>query len=335
MNRAIFQPADVGILLSYRCQSACAHCLYNCSPEWQDWMSLEDLQCCLTQVAAWWHPFQLHFTGGEPFLNFPLLLQAVELASGMGIASYVETNAGWCLNEEVSLDYFQQLQNAGMAAVLVSCSPFHAAHIPLARTMRAISSAVTVFGMQRVWVYRSEWIGRIRQLSVDSPVPLDAWQDQYGAETGRMLWDGYGLMGGGRAGSQLGHLARRFPPESFRWDNCQRELLHAPHSHLDLYGNIIPGFCSGISLGNWRELPALIARMSTGMQPGLVENLVREGPYSLYQMALEKGYTPLPGGYVDKCHLCVDVRRRLAEAAHYPELAPRQFYDPFFFREAA
>ena len=31
-------PRDIGLILSYRCQTDCAHCLYNCGPDWHDWM---------------------------------------------------------------------------------------------------------------------------------------------------------------------------------------------------------------------------------------------------------------------------------------------------------
>ena len=42
----------------------------------------------------------LHFTGGEPFVNFPLLCRAVELATQLGIPStFVETNAYRCLDD--------------------------------------------------------------------------------------------------------------------------------------------------------------------------------------------------------------------------------------------
>ena len=37
-------PSDLGLILSYRCQCACAHCLYNCGPGWTDWMSPEEVR---------------------------------------------------------------------------------------------------------------------------------------------------------------------------------------------------------------------------------------------------------------------------------------------------
>jgi hypothetical protein len=313
-----FSPADLGIILSYHCQSACAHCLYNCGPHWQDWMDPDDLEKCLQAAARWTHPFQVHFTGGEPFLNFPLLHKGIKIASGKGIPCYVETNAGWCLDESQTWEQFQVLRAAGLGAVQISCSPFHAASIPLERTLRAISAAVEVFGLTRVWVYRSEWIEKIRMFDLSKVVPLERFLEGR-ADIARQLWDGYGLLGGGRAGARLGHLTQCHPPESFRLDNCRHEILHAAHAHVDLYGNIIPAFCSGINLGG---------STVRGAYAPLVNILVESGAYGLFHMACEQyAYRPLKDGYADKCHLCMHVRRHLFAAGKFEELAPAAFYE--------
>ena len=49
--------------------------------------------------------YGLHFTGGEPFLNFPLLLRGVEIARELNIPlTFVETNCYWCTNNEVTME---------------------------------------------------------------------------------------------------------------------------------------------------------------------------------------------------------------------------------------
>ena len=40
-SRIALQPRDLGLILGYRCQAACAHCLYNCGPGWGDWITPE------------------------------------------------------------------------------------------------------------------------------------------------------------------------------------------------------------------------------------------------------------------------------------------------------
>ena len=123
MYQRPLRPTDLGIIMSYQCQCACKHCLYNCGPRWKDWMSPEILREALQATQAWHHHFQIHLTGGEPFLNFPLLLEGVRIATELDIPCYVETNAGWCLREEDVAEKFAALREAGLNAVLISCSP--------------------------------------------------------------------------------------------------------------------------------------------------------------------------------------------------------------------
>jgi len=156
--RKPLHPTDLGLILSYKCQAACAHCLYNCGPGWQEWMTTDEIQAALDATLAWDHHYQVHITGGEPFLNFSLLLHAVEVAKELDIPCYVETNAGWCVRESMVEERFSALKNAGLQAVLISCSPFHAEAIPLEKTFLAIRKGEEIFGSRGVIVYLSEWI---------------------------------------------------------------------------------------------------------------------------------------------------------------------------------
>lgn len=326
----LLHPTDLGILLSYRCTSGCAHCVYNCGQEWKDWMHPRELRTALqTAKSEWPEKLQVHLTGGEVFLNFALLLSGVRAAAELGIPTYAETNAVWCVDDTLVEQRFTTLREAGMGALLVSCSPFHAATVPLIRTLRAIEIGLNVFGPAGVVVYTTEWLERIARLDVESTVALDKFIQRYGEQrAGRLFWDDYGLVAGGRAGYHLGYLKKRHPPKDFRDESCRFELLYANHSHFDLYGNFIPSFCGGISLGSWQELTTLRKNYSTGKAPPLITALLVDGPYGLYLQARDEwGYPLLPGGYADKCHLCVDVRKHLVRAgANFPELQPVQFY---------
>jgi len=323
-------PSDVGVILSYRCECACRHCLYNCGPGWRDWMSPETLREALLATKAWGHRFQIHLTGGEPFLNFPLLLEGVRAAARLGIPQYAETNAGWCLREETVAERFTTLRDAGLDAILISCSPFHAERIPPARTLLAIRKALEVFGPGKVTVYLPHCIEQVQLFNVEETTPLERYVERFGLEAaGRMLWDGYSIIPAGRSGYRLGHLTRKRPASAFRGQNCRSEILYAHHSHLDLYGNYISWFCGGLTIGSWRNLPRILEDFSNRRFPPLIGILVESGPFGLSQMAAEEyGYRELPGGYAGKCHLCVDVRRHLSrQEADFQELRPKRFYE--------
>jgi hypothetical protein len=291
-------------------------------------MRLEDVHAALTAATSWGQPVQVHFTGGEPFLNFHLLQRAVMCGVSLGIPCYVETNAAWCVNENITGRQFENLQKAGLRAVLISCSPFHAETIPLERILLAVRKAYEIFGFEGVIVHLPEWIEILKPLDRSKPIPLAYFYSLYGREdAGRLFWEGYGLIAGGRSGYRLGNLIPRQPPESFAELTCRSELLYSAHSHFDLYGNFIPGFCGGISVGSWRELPRTVANFVKGIFPELIGILMENGPFGLYEYARRHHhYSSLDLGYAGKCHLCVDVRRHLASKKMFPELDPLEFY---------
>lgn len=325
----ILQPRDLGIIMTYKCQAKCRHCLYCCGPEWRDAMDIETARAALQATLCWDHRYQVHLTGGEPFLYFSLLLAATEMGARLGISCYLETNAGWCKDMEQSVEKFTALRDAGLQAVLISCSPFHAERIPLARTWTGIQAAIAVFGSSRVIVYLSHSANQIAQFGLEEPVPLTRYEDELGLPQARhILWDDYGIIPGGRAGYALARYASHSPARALRGLSCAGELLYAPHSHLDLYGNYIPGFCGGLTLGSWRDMSQLRATYRARQYPPLIEILIRAGAYGLYEFACaEYDYIERAEGYAGKCHLCVDVRRYLVKHADFAELHPREFYE--------
>jgi hypothetical protein len=325
-------PEDVGIILTYRCHSGCAHCLYNCGPRWEkEAMSPEMLRQALEAMAIWPQRPQVHLTGGEPLLHFDLLLEGARISAGLGIVAYLETSAAWCTDEDEARERFSALREAGLQAVLVSCSPFHAERIPPARTLRAIHVASDVFGHHRVIVYQSQFLDIVQRFDIEHPTPLSRYEEEFGTGGAyRILWEGFGIISGGRSGYALGHLVPKAPAAAFANETCAGTLLYARHSHLDLYGNFISGFCGGLAVGDWQELPRLLDDFQAGRYPPLVEVLIERGPYGLMKLAQEEhGYAPLSEGYAGMCHLCVDVRRHLAEAGDFPELRPGEFYEHF------
>ena len=197
--------------------------------------------------------------------------------------------------------------------------------------MRTVHAALEVFGSRRVTVYRPEFLEIVQRFSDDPerPTPLSRYEEELGVEGARrVLWEGYGIISGGRTGYRLGHLVSRHPASAFMRTTCVGELVYAQHSHLDLYGNFIPAFCGGLTAGDWRDLPSVIDDFQEERYPPLVEVLIERGPYGLCEMAQEQyGYQLLAEGYTGKCHLCVDVRRHLVKTDGFVELRPRGFYE--------
>jgi hypothetical protein len=140
--------------------------MYACSPGWDDhWITKTNLNQMLKQLAKTIQasPYGpdtvtlshgLHFTGGEPFLNFNLLLQTVKISEDLNIPStFVETNCFWCTSDEVTREKLQLLKAAGLKGILISVNPFYLEYVPFERTRRCIKIGLEIF-RQNTMVYQ-------------------------------------------------------------------------------------------------------------------------------------------------------------------------------------
>ncbi len=329
---AMPHPRSAGIFLSYKCSGACRHCLYACSPRWPaDWLSIEAAERALAGLAASMrgrYPPDapvgvnegLHFTGGEPFLNFELLVELVRIASGLGIPGiFVETNSFWCVNDRLTRERLRELRAVGLRGILISVNPFLLEHVPFERTKRVVRVAMEIFGPRGVLVYQGIFFREFSRLGIEGTLPFEEYlRIGYGLAYGELLLNG-------RAVYKLAYLFPKYPARRFFGFSCRGDLLRDWHVHVDNYCNFVPGFCAGLSLGDARDLEGIRAGSGPGRYRVLRALLTDLG--ELYRLGIEHGYREREEGYVSKCHLCLDIRRHLARCGDFPELAPRAFYE--------
>jgi hypothetical protein len=309
--------------------------MYACSPKWNaDWISREDLEELLSLLAGRIMPSPwgahtislnhgLHFTGGEPFLNFPLLVKAVEVAEELGIPStFVETNCSWCLNDEVTRERMNLLAAAGLAGILISVNPFYAEYVPFERTERCIRISQQVFG-RNVVVYQLAYYKRFRQLGIQERISLEDYMEL--TKDGRLV-EQVELFLMGRAARRLREFYPAYPARRFFGTPCRPPFLRNWHNHFDNYGNFLPGYCGGISLGQWRNLDTLAEEGIDLDTHPVLRFLIAEDVRGLLQFAQDLGYQESPEGYLSKCDLCLDLRRHLVSEGDFEELCPREFY---------
>ncbi len=340
MTKPVPGPISGGLILSYKCSAECLHCMYACSPRWNaDWISQDDLERILMQLAGKIEPnpygpetiginYGLHFTGGEPFLNYKLLCNAVEIAHELGIPStFVETNCYWCVNEEVTREKLQLLKAKGLHGILISVNPFYLEYVPFERTERAIRSSLEVFG-ENVMVYQLEYYRRFRALGIKGRVSFDDYINNL--DTREDLLKKVELLVMGRAAYKLeGKLEGVFPKYSatyFLNEPCRPAFLRNWHNHFDNYGNYIPGYCGGISLGDCRNLDNLLRKRISGEEYPILALLIAEDSEGLLHFAKGFGYKEREKGYLSKCHLCTDIRKYLFKKGEFEELKPKEFY---------
>ena len=329
---AIPEPVSAGMILSYKCTSSCRHCMFASSPVWKgDWMSEDLMKRTLDFLAGRLAPARggpeevgvnqgLRFTGGEPFLNFDLLIKAARQAAALDIPStIVETNGFWCEDDITAKYNFLDLKEAGLKGALISVNPFVAEEVPFERTARAVRYGREAFGESCI-VHQEHYFYQFLRLGIVGKLPFREYLAREREGLARA-----DLLPIGRA-AYAPDLFRKQPAGAFFGQGCRAELLDSRSAYFDNYGNYLTGTCGGIALSTLNRLSDGDREVDPDERPVLAALLtdIKE----LYDLAVgDLGYIPMLCGYVSKCHLCVDIRRHLAFSGDsFAELRPREFY---------
>jgi len=338
MKRQIPKPISGGLILSYKCSCRCLHCIYGCSPEWSaDWISENNLEKILSGLAGKIKPspygseiislnYGLHFTGGEPFLNYELLCRAVEIAKNLDIPStFVETNCFWCTDDKLTRERLRLLKEKGLDGIMISVNPFYLEYVPFERTERAIRISYEIFG-ENLAIYQMEYYRRFKDFGIKDRILLE---DYFKMEKKELFLENVEFLLMGRAvyklSSKIEGVFPRYPAPRFLNEPCVPPFLRTWHNHFDNYGNYIPGYCGGISFGDCRNLDRLLEGIEIENYP-ILNFLMDENLEGLFKFAVDFGYKESPDGYFSRCHLCLDIRKYLVEKKDFKELSPKEFY---------
>ncbi len=265
----------------------------------------------------------MHIGGGEPFLRFEALMHCCEAAKEAGVTiEYIETNSSWYRGLEEAADMLRQLKHAGVTTLLVSISPFHNEFIPFDR-VQGVMEACRVSGL-RVMPWIREFVSECSALDTSKPHGMKEYEEAFGSGYLNSIPGRYWTIYRGRALYTYSHLLHPIDLKEI-CDNSQqgcRELSDTSHFHMDLYGNYIPGLCSGLAI----ELKDLGNPLSPEKYP-LICRLYEHGPGALLDLAKDFGFKAKPA-YVSKCHLCQEIRAFLVHKAKekFLELSPHWFY---------
>ncbi len=318
-----------GLITNYFCTSRCRHCLYNCSPAWEkEYMTPQAVEENLLVIrrlgcAA------VHIGGGEPLLRPDKLSAVLEVASAVGVAvDYVETNSSWFKNLDSAIVTLSQLRDKGLQTLLVSISPFHNEFIPFVKIKGVINAArktgISIFP----WI--SDFMKDLSELDATGTHALAEYEALFGQDYIRNLPQRYWIHMGGRALKTFRPYLANKSAEQILKDNarsCAAELTDTGHFHLDLFGNYIPGLCSGLSI-NREDL----SQPLTADKYPVLSTLFAKGIRGIFEMARDAfNFTPAKSVYINKCDLCTEIRTLFVQH-HFggpAELNPKEFYQYF------
>jgi hypothetical protein len=314
-----------GIITNYYCTSRCGHCLYGSSPGWdKGYIDAETFTRNLETIKGL-GCHSVHIGGGEPFLNLKGLEAVLRAAHelGMGV-EYVETNSSWFKDRSSACTALTTLRRWGLSTLLISMSPFHNEHIPFSR-VKGVIEACQVCGIG-VFPWIADFYQEIDAFDDSVPHRMEEYRRRFGDDYLMRLPARYWIHPGGRALATYADVLARIPLEEILESHpggCN-ELLDVTHFHLDLFGNYIPGLCSGMAI----QREDLGSPLSPDEYP-LLTTLFQSGIKGLLDRAsAEFGFRP-ETNYTPKCHLCFDIRRYLVRDSQLDskELQPQQYYE--------
>ena len=327
---------SAGLMLTYKCNCACEFCYYNCDPDKGGLMPVD------TAISAWQSlkilagdSAKIHFTGGEPFLYWDRLQEILEQAQKQNLdkVDLIETNGFWATDEKIVRQRLKKLDELGMNRFKVSTDPFHQQYVDIEPVRRLAEMAVEILGPKRVLV---RW-----QKYLDNPIDMKNLSEAELEQQYINAVKDYPCRFTGRAGGRLAELvastatqhpggslkaagfgdgqpSRNHPQASLEAATrhqaaCRSNFLAAKGVHIDPFGNVFSGTCSGIIVGNVNQLPLEdIWKQFDPRRNDLISTLFSNGPYGLLAEAEKLGYKKSQY-YVGKCHLCTSIRQFLLD----------------------
>jgi uncharacterized Fe-S cluster-containing radical SAM superfamily protein len=315
-----------GIITNYFCTSKCRHCLYNCGPHWEkkyiERATAEDILRLVRSMGC----KSVHVGGGEPLLRPDMLTEVLEVAGHVGVSiEYVETNSSWFKDLESAKNTLFKLRSKGLKTLLVSISPFHNEYIPFSR-IRGVIEACRNTGIN-VFPWVNGFIRDLTEFNINKTHSFEEFEEKFGKDYLLRVLQRYWIHMGGRALDTYRPVLTNKSPQQVIDENsggCARELSDTSHFHIDLFGNYIPGLCSGLSIAT-KDLGKPLSEK----EYPVISMLVNSGIKGIYELACKDfAYTPAKSGYINKCDLCTEIRAFLVHNnfGGLFEFEPRGFY---------
>ena len=132
---------NIGMMMTYRCQAACPHCVVEAGPHRTEEVSLEEALDWTNQIARYrdGHIKALSLTGGEPFYCFDKLKAVARHGAELGMVITTITNGFWAKSAHEATKLLREV--VGLKMIGISADPHHQSFIPFDRVRNAVKAA--------------------------------------------------------------------------------------------------------------------------------------------------------------------------------------------------
>src|SRR5574341_417970 len=191
------------ILLTYQCTYECDHCFVWGSPWQTGTLTLKQIEQILQQAKEA-GVTSIYFEGGERFLYYAILVQAVRKAADMDFSVGIVSNAYWAISVADAEEWLRPFAGR-LSDLTVSSDLFHCSESLGERPQNALAAA--------------------KRLNIPTGMISIAQPDADAKQTHGQIEDEGAVMFRGRAAVNLSSLATSHPWEGF--DSCPHEDLRA------------------------------------------------------------------------------------------------------------
>jgi len=311
------------LIVTYQCSSRCDHCCIGAGPEHRNWMTPQEAERYLSGVMKHGDINWMTLIGGEALLDLDRTIEIGKIALAHGIPRVeIDTSVAWGRDEEVARAVVQRVTNAGLSLGQVSIDGFHQKHVPPERVLCLLRVAREL-GVEL----------RAGAAIIQSGPPTNPYDEetarltQWLAESGFPV-ESFPVVFHGRAVNLTRyHTGARTIPQ----DKCPGVYFFATKDwrqpgglEVDVFGSVM--LEHGICIGNAKQedISKILQGYDAETHP-IISVLMKEGPIGLTRIPEADGFVLREDGYVDKCHLCQEVRTYLR--SRFPEvLGPDNFY---------
>jgi hypothetical protein len=267
---------------------------------------------------------EVHYTGGEPFLYYDRLLEAVALAKALGATRITcSTNCHWADDLDKARRMLGELKEAGLTWFLISADAFHQDAVPMDH-VRTASQVRVELGLQG-----NDDLSVVAMINPDYDHPFNTRTREivreihtwgHGASLHNSMPYGRGHELGPEAECKMTRAVRKcweFRTWGFIEPRGPRTVIIGPDENVMV--------CYGVSLGSLAEnsLAELIQGFEQNPNP-IVRTLLEDGVEGLAARAESHGWQR-EAAYQNECHLCYCARDYLRQ--HEPAyLQPDECY---------
>jgi MoaA/NifB/PqqE/SkfB family radical SAM enzyme len=271
-------------------------------------MDVKNAYDYLSEVAAVSNLESFMAFGGEPMLYPELAVAVFKKAHQLGIPSIdMITNGVWGKDRKSAQKWAEKLKAAGLNKVNMSVDAFHAQHIPIEYPQNA-ALALLKAGVEDI-----NWnVAVIESINAENEYDKKTKQILKTLEPIGIDVHIVKIMPVGRALQNLYKFFQHAP----LYGPCEGEpIIGNPLTNPDsicIEPSGAVNICWKLAIGNAKETPlSQIISEYDWQEIPLIRTLVKEGPIGLQKLPEAHAYTFQENHYINKCHLCIEIRKTL------------------------